>query len=346
MSLREHDASADPGTTPAPLTRREARELEAARARGASSSVGSTRSSVGEAHQSPAPASGYDPHPISAASDTARRRDQRPARAASRGGLEARAARAPRGRTARVLAAGGATAALRAGGTIAPRKMLSFGALLFAGALLVGMSVPANAFMTGDSGAFADINATRAPGQSVAVSADALSAAPVRDQFNAISYAEQLQQKYGNVSYAFTATTGAIRWPFPYPVPITDGFGPRAANISGSAFHNGVDFVPGGGTPIYAIADGIVTTHTEDQYGFGNHVIIQHDIPGQNVESLYAHMAYGSSPLKVGDAIKVGDFIGLVGDTGNSYGAHLHFELHVDKVPVDPFIWLTNNAVN
>lgn len=322
MSLREHDASADPGSAPAPLTRREARELEATRARSTSSQE-------------------------AAASDAVRRRDQRPARASSRGGLEApRAARQPRGRAARVLAAGGTAAAVRVSGTSAPRKLLSLGALLFAGALLVGMSVPANAFMSGNSAALADINATRAPGQSVAVSADALSAAPVRDQFNAISYAEQLQQKYGNVSYAFTATTGAIRWPFPYPVPITDGFGPRAANISGSAFHNGVDFVPGGGTPIYAIADGIVSVHTEDQYGFGNHVIIQHDIPGQNVESLYAHMIYGSSPLKVGDPIKVGDFIGLVGDTGNSYGAHLHFELHIDKVPVDPFIWLTNNAVN
>jgi murein DD-endopeptidase MepM/ murein hydrolase activator NlpD len=35
-----------------------------------------------------------------------------------------------------------------------------------------------------------------------------------------------------------------------------------------------------------------------------------------------------------------------VGDTGTSYGSHLHFELHVDKVPVDPFAWLTANAVN
>lgn len=309
MSLREHDASAHPTPSPAPgqpLTRREARELEAA-----------------QAAQASQPSTALRP----------RDRAQAPKRAASRTALVPRAPRPVREAVAPRPTHSG------------PRKLLSLGALLFAGALLVGMSVPANAFMSGD-GLLPSASSTKAPGQSVAVSADALQAAPVRDEFQAISYAEQLRQTYGNVSYAFTATTGAIRWPFPYAVTITDGFGPRAANISGSAFHNGVDFTPGGGTPIYAIADGVVSVHAEDQWGFGNHVIIQHDIPGQNIESLYAHMVYGSSPLKVGDVVKVGDFIGLVGDTGNSYGAHLHFELHVDRVPVDPFVWLSNNAVN
>jgi murein DD-endopeptidase MepM/ murein hydrolase activator NlpD len=115
-----------------------------------------------------------------------------------------------------------------------------------------------------------------------------------------------------------------------------------------STFHQGVDFTPGTGTPIYAIADGVVEEHSGDSGfdSFGNHVIIQHNIPGQNVESLYAHMITGSSTLQVGDAIKVGEFIGLVGDTGSSVGAHLHFEIHIDKVPVDPFAWLEANTTN
>jgi murein DD-endopeptidase MepM/ murein hydrolase activator NlpD len=137
-----------------------------------------------------------------------------------------------------------------------------------------------------------------------------------------------------------------VRWPFPYSVPTTDGFGPRDINISGIAFHNGVDFTPGDGSPIYAIADGVVSLHVEEYGGLGNHVIISHVINGQNIDSVYGHMQSGSSPLVVGDAVKVGDFIGLVGDTGTSYGSHLHFELHVEKVPVDPFAWLTANAVN
>lgn len=167
-----------------------------------------------------------------------------------------------------------------------------------------------------------------------------------RDTFDVISYADQLRLKYGNVSYSFSATTGAIRWPFPYPVPITDGFGDRPSGTSGTSHHNGVDFVPGGGTPIYAVADGIVTTHSDDAYGYGNHVIISHDVNGMQFDSLYAHMLTGSSPLVAGDAVTVGDFIGLVGDTGDSYGAHLHFEIRIGKIPVDPFAWLTANAVN
>ncbi|MDO7880892.1 M23 family metallopeptidase [Salinibacterium soli] len=227
----------------------------------------------------------------------------------------------------------------------APRKLLSVGALFGAGILLIGMSVPANAFM-GEATALAPaVSTTKAPGQELEVSAEALSAAPVRDGFEVMSYAQQLQLKYANSAPAYTATFGAIRWPFPYAVTITDRFGPRPIEVSGSPFHNGIDFTPGEGTPIYAIADGVVTAHAEDQWGFGNHVIIQHNIPGQNVETLYAHMQYGTSPLVVGQEIKVGDFIGLVGDTGNSYGAHLHFEVHIDKVPVDPFAWLTANAV-
>ena len=109
-----------------------------------------------------------------------------------------------------------------------------------------------------------------------------------------------------------------------------------------------MDFTPGTGTPIYAIADGVVEEHSGDSdfESFGNHVIIQHAIPGQNVESLYAHMITGSSTLQPGDHIKVGDFIGLVGETGSAVGAHLHFEIHIDKVPVDPFAWLQANATN
>jgi len=226
-----------------------------------------------------------------------------------------------------------------------PRRVFSFGALLFAAALVVGMSVPANAFLS-ESTATVAVKSATVPGQSVEVSSDAVAAIPARDGYEVKTYAQQLQEKYANVSYTFSATSGAVRWPFPYAVTITDGFGPRPIEVSGTAFHNGVDFTPGEGTPIYAIADGVVTTHAEDQGGFGNHVILQHDIGGQNIESLYGHMQFGSSPLVAGDKVRVGDFIGLVGNTGTSYGAHLHFELHVDKVPVDPFVWLSNNAVN
>ena len=236
-------------------------------------------------------------------------------------------------------------------GARAARKLLSFGALLFAGALAVGMSVPANLFMPPDTFAADAVTVSQTEQSKVAVqsetvSADAVAGAVARDTYGVTSYAELLRAQYGSQGGTFTATTGAIRWPFPYTVPITDGFGWRPNGTSGTSHHNGVDFTPGNGTPIYAIADGVVTTHSDDYYGYGNHVIISHNINGEAFDSLYAHMQTGTSPLNAGDVIKVGDFIGLVGDTGQSYGAHLHFEIRISSVPVDPFAWLQAHAVN
>jgi murein DD-endopeptidase MepM/ murein hydrolase activator NlpD len=210
------------------------------------------------------------------------------------------------------------------------------------------MSIPANAFLTepiatAPTGQVAE----KVPGQTLTISADALTAGAARDTFGVISYAEMLVLKYGNRTYDYATTTGAIRWPFPYPVPISSGFGQREAPCGGcSNEHLGVDFTPGEGTPIYAIADGIVAEAEDAEYGYGNHVIIDHVINGQNIQSLYAHMGHGTTTLVAGTVVKVGDFIGLVGNTGQSYGAHLHFEIRVDGVKVDPYAWLQANAVN
>ena len=222
-------------------------------------------------------------------------------------------------------------------------KLVSVVALLFAGTLVVAVSIPSNLFLADSTAVADDAKGTVADvaGQSLKVSADAQDAAPVRDNFEAISYAQALALKYAGVDYGYEVTSGAVRWPFPYQVPITDGFGEREGG-----FHKGVDFVPGAGTPIYAIADGVATTATFDDSGYGQHVVLQHNLGGVDVESLYGHMIEGSSPIVVGQQVKVGDFLGLVGDTGIAYGAHLHFEIHIDKVPVDPFAWLQANAVN
>jgi murein DD-endopeptidase MepM/ murein hydrolase activator NlpD len=221
-------------------------------------------------------------------------------------------------------------------------KFVSLVALLFAGGLVVAVSIPANLFVNVSANAVDDAAPIAAvEGQSLKVSADAGAATPARDSFEAISYAQALALKYAGVDYSYAVTTGAVRWPFPYAVPITDGFGERDGG-----FHKGVDFVPGAGTPIYAIADGVAITATYDNSGYGQHVVLQHNLGGVNVESLYGHMIEGSSPITQGQQVKVGDFLGLVGDTGIAYGAHLHFEIHIDKVPVDPFPWLQANAVN
>ncbi|WP_166876187.1 M23 family metallopeptidase [Salinibacterium sp. ZJ450] len=228
------------------------------------------------------------------------------------------------------------------------RKVLSGAAFLFAGTLMVGMTVPANAFRIEtyqELGTDAD---QKIVGQSLDLAgASADAQATTRDAFTVTDFAQVQRLKYGtgnrDLSYT-TSGTGPVRWPFPVAVPLSSGYGDRVAPCRGcSSQHEGVDFVPGAGTPIFAIADGVVKSHTQGG-AYGNHVVLEHVINGKKVTSLYAHMQWGSSPLSEGDMIPVGEFIGLVGNTGASTGPHLHFEIHLDGVPVNPFTWLKANA--
>lgn len=231
--------------------------------------------------------------------------------------------------------------------------------MLAAAALLVGTSVPATALFDPDAppastamasiAASADANAASeiAEEQVVTVEpgADLTTAVASRDEWSVTSYAEMLRLKYGNRDFSYsTSGSGAVRWPFPAAVPISSGFGERVAPCRYcSSYHQGLDFNPGSGTPIFAIADGVVIK-AEHSGGFGNHAIIVHTINGQRVTSTYAHMTRDSSPLVVGQEIRVGDFVGTVGSTGTSTGAHLHFEIRIDDIAIDPFAWLQANA--
>ena len=287
-----------------------------------------------------------------------------PTRAAKGRGTKARvssdaADAVPRGTRKRGVARRGRAAAVSGGPSSRPAsttmsrgaqvssKLFSMGAMLFAAALMVGMSVPANAFITADtSEASVQTASVSLAKQSLEVSAEAVDAVEVRDAFSVTSYAEQLKAKYGSRSYDYNVTGGAIRWPFPYAVPISSGFGDRVAPCrSCSSNHAGLDFNPGEGAPIYAIADGVVSFTEVSNYGFGNHVFLTHTINGQKVESVYAHMQMNSIVVTTGQVVKAGDMLGLVGSTGQSTGAHLHFEIRLSGVAVDPFAWLKANAV-
>jgi hypothetical protein len=235
------------------------------------------------------------------------------------------------------------------------KKKKSFGArifpafaMLFAGALLVGVSVPANAFIDPEAVDAASESVTAAlPGQTLEASADFETSKVKREIPTVTSYAALLAERYGSISYTYTATTGKIRWPFAYAVPISDGYGTRVAPCRGcSTQHRGVDFVPGEGSPISAIAAGTVVFTEVTNSGIGTQVQIEHTVNGQKVTSVYAGMRLNSSPLSVGDKVAVGDFVGLVGMTGVATGPHLHFELLLDGVHTDPFAWLKANATN
>jgi murein DD-endopeptidase MepM/ murein hydrolase activator NlpD len=103
---------------------------------------------------------------------------------------------------------------------------------------------------------------------------------------------------------------------------------------------------PGEGTPIQVVADGVVSVaQASDNGGLGVYVEIEHVIDGQKITSVYAHMLEGSLQLSKGQTVTVGQIVGQVGNTGTSTGAHLHFEIHADGTPVDPFAWLTEHVL-
>jgi murein DD-endopeptidase MepM/ murein hydrolase activator NlpD len=67
-------------------------------------------------------------------------------------------------------------------------------------------------------------------------------------------------------------------------------------------------------------------------------------VNGKRFDSWYAHMLTGTVMVSEGQAVKVTQLLGQVGNTGASTGSHLHLEIHVDGVAVDPYAWLTANA--
>ncbi len=126
----------------------------------------------------------------------------------------------------------------------------------------------------------------------------------------------------------------AIRYlPLGKPVSnsISSGFGKRVDPINHKrAFHSGIDFRGEKGDRIYATADGVVTKAFRNG-GFGNYVQIDHK---NGYASSYAHMQ--KYLVHKGDKVKRGQLIGLIGNTGRSTGAHLHYEITKNNRPINP----------
>lgn len=130
-----------------------------------------------------------------------------------------------------------------------------------------------------------------------------------------------------------------LQWPLPPATAISDYFGPREC-AGCSSYHQGVDFDPGNGTPVAAIADGTVLVAQADEGGLGVHVVVEHIVDGAPMQSTYAHLQAGSVPVAVGDAVLRGQLLGLVGTTGQSTGPHLHFAIQVGGGYIDPLPWM------
>jgi murein DD-endopeptidase MepM/ murein hydrolase activator NlpD len=112
---------------------------------------------------------------------------------------------------------------------------------------------------------------------------------------------------------------------------LSSGFGMRSSPFHGSnIMHKGVDIAADEGTPVYASGDGVVRFSGE--YGsFGNYVSVVH---GNGIVTKYGHNSV--LLVKKGEKVKRGQMIARVGSSGQSTGAHLHYEVWVNNKPVDP----------
>jgi murein DD-endopeptidase MepM/ murein hydrolase activator NlpD len=113
---------------------------------------------------------------------------------------------------------------------------------------------------------------------------------------------------------------------------MASGYGYRIDPIYGTAkHHDGMDFASPIGTPVYATADGTVSDAGRSNSGYGNLIEISH---GYNFETRYAHLS--KILVRKGQKVTRGELIGLVGSTGKSTGAHLHYEVRYKGAPQNP----------
>ena len=110
---------------------------------------------------------------------------------------------------------------------------------------------------------------------------------------------------------------------------ITSRYGVRNSNNIITPYHTGIDIANKKGTKINSSTDGIVVATYNDKY-YGNTI----EIVNENIKIRYAHL--DKINVKKEDKIKKGDYIGDMGSSGNSTGPHLHFEIIVDNIQVNP----------
>jgi len=115
---------------------------------------------------------------------------------------------------------------------------------------------------------------------------------------------------------------------------LTSPYGPRRGRL-----HGGIDLAAGMGAPIRAVTKGtVLSAGTEG--GYGRTIRLRH---ADGVESVYAHLS--TLGVSKGDKVAAGEQIGREGNTGQSTGPHLHFEIRINNAPVNPVPWLAKRGV-
>ncbi len=141
-------------------------------------------------------------------------------------------------------------------------------------------------------------------------------------------------------------TVSGAGWARPHGGHISSPFGPRIPSCANgkcaSKNHRGIDLANGCGAFIYAASSGRVDA-AFDNGGYGNYIRIQH---GNGLATGYAHIRPDGYLVMNGDDVSAGQAIAYAGNTGNSFGCHLHFEVYVNGVTVDPLVFLAARGVS
>jgi murein DD-endopeptidase MepM/ murein hydrolase activator NlpD len=172
---------------------------------------------------------------------------------------------------------------------------------------------------------------------------DALISAAMQSVWNQV----QLWTQSNNVGQIPISAGHSTRYRFIWPEPqaqISQPFGPSSLVLEPAYggyphFHTGIDLVEPFGSPVLAADDGVVALVGSSSSGYGNYVVIAHS---GGLDTLYGHLA--SAPVKPGETVTQGQPIGLEGSTGNSTGAHVHFELRINQTPINPAPYLPPGA--
>ncbi len=157
----------------------------------------------------------------------------------------------------------------------------------------------------------------------------------------------QLWSQSNNVGQISASAGHSTKYRFIWPEPqaqISQPFGPSTYWFEPPYggyphFHTGIDLVEPFGSPILAADDGVVALVGTSGSGYGNYVVIAHS---GGLDTLYGHLA--TALVKVGQTVTQSQPIGMEGSSGNSTGAHLHFELRINQRPVDPTPYLPPGA--
>lgn len=225
----------------------------------------------------------------------------------------------------------------------AVRRVLKL-ALAACSAVLVSAAAPAlaNTATSTTATASADVTAPLKEGQADVVD---LGDARFKSLFNSWTQMERTSPTLGGeeavAAYSSPVPVTGISVPSRMPLEgaaLTSGFGMRTHPVlGGRRKHHGIDLAAPTGTPVYATADGIVGR--ADWYSsYGLYISINH---GASMETRYAHLS--RLAVAAGDNVKKGDLIGYVGSTGRSTGPHLHYEVRVEGLAVNPIPYMVES---